>query len=885
MQNTRPEFKTRSAGVFVSAVCAAMLATACGGGDNVDGGANGLGEAPSQQLAASVASGTTTIELETFALTDEVAALTVEPAFHMAPMILDEPDDADKAGDNMSAHRRPHRHALSAEGRGIPTRQLTPESLERTGHRHGRRAREVMPLDEVATPMAASTAVSTYSPAQIRGAYGLSALPAAGVALSAAQAAQLGAGQTIYIVNARHNPNVVAELAAFNQKFALPTCNTTAIATTATLPLPAAPVNGCQLSIVYNTASGGMTTTAPAYDSGWATEISLDVQWAHATAPLARIVLIEAADASINNLLGGIKLANAMGPGAVSMSFGTLEGSWTSSVDAVFSASNMTYLAATGDSGAAVSWPSVSTKVVAVGGTSLTYSGTGPRSETAWSGTGGGISLYTIAPGYQTTAVPGMGAYGNRSVADVAFNADPATGQYVATMAPGSTTVKWISAGGTSLATPQWAGLIAIANAARALSAKSALGSPHAALYGQIATVPGTYASSFVDITNGLNGTCATCLTKIGYDTPSGLGTPNVTSLISALSGASAPVSAPVVSSASISGQVGTALTFTASVTKPNPVTYVLAGAPAGMTISTAAVVSWPIPVVGTFNVTVIARDAQTGLSGQGVYTITIAAPTPPLVGSATVSGTVGAPLSFVATVTSANPVTYALGGAPSGMVISQTGVITWAKPVTGTYAVAVNVKDSKTGLTGKGVYTVSIAAQLPPTVASATVSGKPATALSFKVSATAPNPMTYSLTGAPSGMSIASTGMVSWPNPVIGTYKVTVVAKDSKTGLIGQGVYTVTIANAGPVITASATAGVVGKPLSGSFSVSNPGATSLSVSISGAPLGMGFSVSGLTVNYFWSSPVLGSYSLKVTVVNSAGLSAQAIIPITVTAR
>jgi hypothetical protein len=118
-----------------------------------------------------------------------------------------------------------------------------------------------------------------------------------------------------------------------------------------------------------------------------------------------------------------------------------------------------------------------------------------------------------------------------------------------------------------------------------------------------------------------------------------------------------------------------------------------------------------------------------------------------------------------------------------------------------------------------------------------------------------------------------------------LGTFSLTVVAKDSKSGLSGQGVFTVKIAAAGPVITARATAGVVGKALSGSISISDPGATSLSVSISGAPLGMGFSSSGLTINYVWNTPVVGSYNLKVSVVDSAGLTAQATVPITVTAK
>ena len=84
-----------------------------------------------------------------------------------------------------------------------------------------------------------------------------------------------------------------------------------------------------------------MTASAPAYDSGWATEIALDVQWAHAIAPLARIVVIKAPDASVNGLSNAVKLANNMGPGVVSMSFGANEVDWTSSFDTVFTAAGI----------------------------------------------------------------------------------------------------------------------------------------------------------------------------------------------------------------------------------------------------------------------------------------------------------------------------------------------------------------------------------------------------------------------------------------------------------------------------------------------------------------------------------------------------------------
>lgn len=777
-------------GAFILSAGALAILSACGGGN---GGSTVLPSA-----TAELASGSTTLSLDSDALPEAAATQLALPTFHAAPLLLIEPDDSDAVDHSASAHAGPRLQAVPAEFASLSTRGLTVQALSSAQRAHALGASE-----SSATPLASTSIVATYSPAQIRAAYGLPALPASGTILTAAQAAQLGAGQTIYIVDAKHDPSVAAELAVFNQKFGLPTCTTKAIAATSALPLPAAATGGCELSVVYATAAGAMTANAPAYDAGWATEITLDVQWAHATAPLARIVLLEAPDASLNNLLGAVKLANAMGPGVVSMSFGSTEGSWTNSVDAAFGAANMSYLAATGDSGAGVYWPAVSPKVVAVGGTTLSYSGSGARSEIAWSGTGGGTSQYTPTPSYQSAAVPGLGTVAHRTVADVAFNADPSTGQYVAVMTPGSTTVSWLSVGGTSLATPQWAGLVAVANATRALSGKSALGSPNAVLYGQIGSVPGTYASAFSDIVKGSDGSCATCTARAGYDPLTGLGTPNVTSLLGTLSGASIAATAPVVTGAAISGKVGTSLSFTVSVAAPNAVSYSLSGAPAGMTISNLGAVNWPTPVAGSYSVTVSAKDNTTGLSGQGVYAITIEAP----------------------------------------------------------------------------------ATAAAPVVASATVSGKPGTALSFTVGVTAANPVSFSLGGAPTGMLINSAGVVSWASPVAGSYSVTVTAKDSKTGLSGQGVYTVKISTAGPVITAAAMTGVVGKALSGSIVISDPGATSLSVSISGAPMGMSFSASGLTLTAAWPTPVLGSYSLKVSVLDSAGLSATSTVPISVNAK
>ena len=854
---------------------AALLLGACGPGQETS--------AP----PAAIATAATQFTVEVPVIPAAVGALVVQPMFHAAPMLLDAPDGRDSGNSSGSAHWRPHMQRVPGTMAEMSTRRLTAQKIAAAEQT----AQDIAPLldggaADIAAPMAGSSVVATYSPAQIRAAYDLPALPAAGTALTPAQAAQLGAGQTIYIVDAMHNPNAAAELAIFNQKFGLPACTTKAIATNATLPLPPASTSGCEFSVVYNTPSSTMTATAPAYNSGWAMEIALDVQWAHATAPLARIVLIEAPDASVNSLLGAVRLANLMGPGVVSMSFGAVEGNWTASVDSAFTGKNMTYLAATGDSGSSVSWPSVSPNVLAVGGTTLSYSGTGTRSEAAWSGTGGGISAYTALPSYQSASnVPGMTGLLRRNVADVAFNADPATGQYTAVMAQGSSTASWLSIGGTSLSTPQWAGLIAIANASRALQAKTALGLAHTTLYGQIATVPGTFASSFADITRGSNGTCSVCTARVGYDPLGGLGTPNVKSLLASLSGMPAAPVAPVVTGASISGMVGTPLSFTVSASAANPLSFSMLGAPAGMSIASTGVVSWTAPVAGSYAVTMVVRNTVSGLTGQAVYKIVIAPQPAPVVAAGAVTGKVGTALAFSVSVTAPNPVSYTLAGAPAGMSISSAGLVSWAAPLAGKYAVTVTAKDSKTGLSGKGIYTVAIAAPLPPVVTAASVTGKPGVALSFASTVVAPNPVTYTLSGAPAGMAISAAGVVSWAKPVLGTYSVTIIAKDSKTGLSGRAVTTVKIAAAGPTITAAAMKGVAGKAMSGSIVLTAPGATSLRISIDGAPLGMQFSMSGLTITAYWPQPVAGSYTLKVVALDNNGLTAQLNVPVTVTTK
>jgi subtilase family serine protease len=654
-----------------------------------------------------------------------------------------------------------------------------------------------------ASPYALNATSKVYTPAQIRLAYQLPALPTSWSNVSAGQAAQYGAGQTIYIVDAMHDPNVTTELSAFNQKFGLPSCTTTTVAVDAALPLAAASsTKGCELLVVYSQGSA-MTSSPPVYDSGWASEIALDVQWAHATAPLARIVLIEAPDASVGSLMGAISLANAMGPGVVSMSFGTPEGSWMTGMDSVFSNANMTYVAATGDSGAGVSWPSASAQVLAVGGASLNGYTNASRNETTWSLTGGGVSGFVSAPTYQSNSVPGIGSQTMRNVADVSFNADPATGQYTAIIPAGSSTVRWYSVGGTSLATPQWAGVVAVTNATRAQNSQGPLGLVQNFLYQAASSTANFFTTVFNDIVNGSNGGYSA---HAYYDLPTGLGTPNVSSFMS------------------------------------------LGG---GSTAST-----------GTGTVPVVTPVAITGTSGS--------------------------PISFSVAYTSSNAVTWTLSNAPSGMGISSTGLISWDSPVVGVFSLMATATDTVSHLSGSALIKVTVnQPSIVPIVSSATVAGQAGVALSYQVNAQSSNKPIFSLAGnVPVGVAISSTGVLTWSRPVAGNYSVTTKVTDSKTGAVGTGVVSLQIASAatltGPVITASDLTGTAGTPLTGVIGISDPGARSVQVNAKGAPAGMSFASNGQGILLKWKRPVAGVYTLVITATDNNLLTTQAKMTITI---
>jgi subtilase family serine protease len=315
-----------------------------------------------------------------------------------------------------------------------------------------------------------------------------------------------GSGQTIAVVDAYDDPNAEADLATFTAQFGLPVCTT---------------ANGC-FELVYG---GG--TEPPADTTGWSNEIAIDTQWAHAMAPAARIMLVEAQSNSLRDLLAAVGAAVQHGATVVSMSWISSEGPSELQADAHFNVTGVTFVAASGDTGHGVGYPAASPFVVAVGGTDLTVNANGSwASETAWSESGGGVSQFESEPSYQT----GVQTTGMRGVPDVAYDGDPSTGvpSYNSNVCAGCLT-GWTQWGGTSIGAPQWAALFAIANSLRVKAGKTTLTQPQVVLYPIAET-------GYHDIVSGSNGNCgAQCQAGPGYDFVTGLGSPIGDTVISTL--------------------------------------------------------------------------------------------------------------------------------------------------------------------------------------------------------------------------------------------------------------------------------------------------------------------------------------------------------------
>ena len=291
--------------------------------------------------------------------------------------------------------------------------------------------------------------------------------------------ATAGTGQTIAIVDAYDNPTVASDLATFSAQYGLP----------------------CNSCLTKVNQSGG--TNYPTTDGAWALEISLDVQWAHAVAPGANLLLVEARSTSLTDLFAAETYA-ANHANYVSNSWGGSEFSYESAYDSNFSKAGVSFFVASGDSGLGAEYPSASPNVISVGGTQLNNIGTPNFFESAWSGGGGGCSAYETALAAQSgfSQYSHVNCAGKRATPDVALDAAPNSGVSVYDSTYYLGQKGWFTVGGTSASSPMWAA--------------------RSAIEGAVVNAGYVYGNNitFRDITTGSNGAAATT----GYDLATGRG-------------------------------------------------------------------------------------------------------------------------------------------------------------------------------------------------------------------------------------------------------------------------------------------------------------------------------------------------------------------------
>jgi hypothetical protein len=370
-----------------------------------------------------------------------------------------------------------------------------------------------------------------YNPAQLQQAYGFNQ-----IALPKGQTFNdAGSGQTIAIIDGLDDPYIVADLQKFDETF--------------NIGGAAHDPTSTGFFKVVNENGG---STLPPTDNGqvnYGIETSLDVEWAHAMAPGANILLVETSTPfSINDLDTAIEAA-ARQPGVsvVSMSLGFQESSTEYYLDSMFTTPighrGVSFIASAGDNGSRFrEYPAMSPNVLAVGGTTLPAdaSGNPVRSqEYGWTYGGGGVSATEAEPAYQA----GVQSTGARTGPDLAYDSDENTGVavYDTLLAnayfPGK---PWIKVGGTSIAAPQIASLVAIADQLRVAAGEGTLDGPRQ-LIPAVYQIAATDPNAFHDIVTGNNGYPA----GPGYDLVTGVGTPNAQYLVPDLVAASASPPAP----------------------------------------------------------------------------------------------------------------------------------------------------------------------------------------------------------------------------------------------------------------------------------------------------------------------------------------------------
>jgi hypothetical protein len=509
-----------------------------------------------------------------------------------------------------------------------------------------------------------ATAPSGYYPADLQSAYNL---------VSSLSAMTKIGGATIAVVNAYDDPYAASDLATHRSTMSAATDPSTGLTGTAIPPLCSSTVTSGCVHFTKVNQSGG--TSYPRGNTGWGEEISLDLDMISAICPDCNITLVEASSSSFSNLDAAVAYAKSLHPAAVTNSYGGSEFSSETSYNGTYSYSSSggptAVTAATGDSGYGVEFPAASPNLTAVGGTSLTYSGTGTslawNPQTVWSGAGAGCSAYEAMPTWQDTSAFDLpGVCTSRQVGDVSAVADPNTGVAVYDTYGES---GWMVFGGTSASTQ-------IVGAMYGLAAGGGAEQPSpAGLYRGAGVVP---------VTSGSDGSCGgtylcqagTGQLSSGYAGPVGVGVPDGIGAFSAAT--SGTLSFSPSSETATAGQAVGPLTVDLSAAAPTGgVTVDLATSSSGGGFSTSS--------SGTFSST-LSLSVQSGNKATGsFYYMDTVAGSPTVTASATgwATGSLAVtvdPGALASIAVSPASATVAEGGSQT---FTATGADSYGNPVT----------------------------------------------------------------------------------------------------------------------------------------------------------------------------------------------------------
>ncbi len=383
------------------------------------------------------------------------------------------------------------KQVVRAEDRENEFRQKHPfEAVCQGGEKDSFRCNARVIVDNKGAPRQNITPVG-YGPAQFLGGYNLSG--------------NAPSNQIIAIVDAYDNPYALSDLNYYSRTFNIS-------------QLAACPVSqGTVTAPCFQKVNQNGGTSYPRANSGWALEISLDIQAAHAICQNCSILLVEARSVTYSDLMTAVDRARLMGAKVISNSYGSNEFSSETSFDNHFNYPGVMFLFSSGDGGFGTGYPAASRYVTAVGGTSLLLnSDNSYKSESAWSGSGSGCSLYEAKPAWQKDPL-----CSKRTIADISADADPNTGAAVYDSFGYGGVRGWFQVGGTSLSSPLIAGVYALAG-----------GVPVATLGSSLPYSLVSYGSNLNDVNSGSNGSCGgtyLCTGASGFDGPTGLGTPKGT--------------------------------------------------------------------------------------------------------------------------------------------------------------------------------------------------------------------------------------------------------------------------------------------------------------------------------------------------------------------